>query len=397
VIAAWTLFVLGTGLRLVELAAPEQKAVCVAAAVRLPELSPKGVAAARALVEALREGSAAYSRQRWLGEGALVGVLPKVELTDDALLIRLATAPGRHKVVASFLADLLRSPALSTEAVRGAIQRAREDHRSLWERAVDPRVAQWESLTPRDVARLAAWLLRPDRVGVAISGPFQPGEGTRALEVRLDDWKTSARPAEPPGLLGAGRSELPVGSSRFFRWTAPWTDLSDRGMGRVWLVASALGAGKGASLFRTWRVEDGFSYRQECRLEGTQAGVALRVLLGKAHGLESVPDGWRRLLAAVGAWTEADRLRALAVMGRQGPVPYRDGALALTGFDPTLLEPVDQAALAAYWALKTGRPLSVEAWLAEARATPLEEMKALALDLLSKAQSEDSTSSSNSG
>lgn len=396
-IATWALFVLGTGLRVSELAVPEQKVVCVAAAVRVPELSAKGVAAARALAEALREGSAAYSRQRWLGEGALVGVLPKVELTDDGLLVCLASAPGRHKVVASFMADLLRSPLLTPETVGRAIQRAREDRRSLWDRAVDPRVADWEGLTLRDVASLAAWMLRPDRVAVAISGPFQTGEGRRALEVRLEDWKASARPAEPAGLLGAGRSELPAGPPRLFRWTAAWTDLSDCGLGRLWLVASALGAGKGGSLFRAWRVEDGFSYRQECRLEGTQAGMALRVLVGKAHGLESVPDGWRRLLEAVGSWTEADRLRALAVMERRGPVPYRDGALALTGLDPTLMEPTDQTTLAAYWAVKVGRPLNVGAWLEEAKSTSIEEMKALALDLLSKAQSEASAGSSYSG
>ncbi|MFN3682776.1 MAG: hypothetical protein ACK41F_02455 [Fimbriimonadaceae bacterium] len=396
-IASWALLVLGNGLPVVELAAPEQKAVCAAVVVRVPELSPKGVAAARALAEAFREGSGAYGRQRWVGEGALVGVVPKVELTEDALLVRLASAPGRHKVVASLLADLLRSPMLSSEAVGRAIVRAKEGRRSFWERAVDPRAADWAALTPRDVVSFAAWLLQPDRVAVAIGGPFQPGEGRRALEVRLDDWRARVRPAEPPGLVGPGRADPPVGPPRAFRWTARWTDLSDRGMGTLWLVASALGAGKGGSLFRTWRIEDGFSYRQECRVEGTPSGVALRILLAKAHGLEAVPEGWRRLRTAVEAWTEQDRLRALAVMERQGPVPHRDGALALTGFDPTLIEPFDQAALAAYWAMKTGRPLSVDAWLAEARATPLEEMKALALGLLTEAQLEGSSGSSNSG
>lgn len=396
-IAAWSLFILGSGLRIAEFSDPQQKTVCVSAVVRLPSLSPKGVAAARALVEELRDGSAAYGRSRWVGEGALVGVLPSVELSSDAIVVRLASAPRRHRVVASLLADLLRSPAASQEAAMRAIERAREDHRTSWEQGLDPRREEWQGLDARVLSHFARWLPRPERVAVAISGPFLPGEGRKALEVRLEDWKGTPGIPEPRELLGASPSVQRSGGPLVVRWTVPWSDLSDRGMGQVWLVASALGSGKGGTLFRAWRVEDGFSYRQECRIEGAPEGVSLRVLVAKARDEGGLTEAWRKLRAAVEAWTEGDRLRALAMMGRRSSGPYPDGVLGFLGPDPASPDPLDQSGLAAYWAAKTGRPLDLGAWLREARAMPLEEMRSLALRLLSEAQMEGSVGSSNSG
>ncbi|MCX7799422.1 MAG: hypothetical protein N2109_03665 [Fimbriimonadales bacterium] len=396
-IAPWVLWVLGNGLRVLELPNPGESTVTVAAAVRLPELSPSGLAAARTLAEALRAGSSGFSRARWLVEGSLAGVMPSVEVARDALLVRLTAAPGRHLVAASYVADLLRNPDLGRENLQRAWETARRERRDLWESALDPRAADFERLGPSQAAAFGRWLLRPERVAVSICGPFAAGQGASALKVRLEDWSPQAPSRLPHGLEGQPVEQAPRrGDLRVWRWTLPWEDLSDGAMGRAWLVASALGSGKGSALFRAWRVEGGLTYRQELRIEGRAEGLAWSLTVARS-GPWRAEDALGSLRGWVGRWTEADRRRALAMIDRRGPSPLNDGVLALTGVEPWRPLPWEEAELAAYWAMKTGRALDLGAWSAAARDTPLEELRRTALDALQRAQLAWDPGSSNSG
>jgi hypothetical protein len=105
----------------------------------------------------------------------------------------------------------------------------------------------------------------------------------------------------------------------------------------------------------------------------------------------------RALEGYVQGWQEVDRRRALAMMARSGPAPLNDGVLALTGLEPWSPLAWEEAELAAYWCMKTGRALSLSEWIASASETSLEEMRRTALEWLGRAHSVSPLGSSNSG
>lgn len=396
-IGPWTLWALGNGLLVSELATPDAATVSVTAAVRLPQLSPAGLAAARVLVEALRAGSSHFSESRWSSEGSRVNVPPSVRLTGDALMVRLTSSAGRHLVAASYVADLLRNPDFSPENLRRAWGVARREPRDPWEAVVDPCEAAYDLVTPDQVSAFGRWLLRPERVSVSISGPFEAGQGFSALRARLEDWRPAGIVAPPRGLLGEPLKRESRGNGlHLWRWTLPLSDLSDRAVARAWLVATAVGSGKGSALFRAWRVERGWTYRQECRIEGRPEGLVWTVLAVRGEAGDPA-EALRLLQEFVQGWKEDDRRRALAMMERSGPAPLNDGVLALTGPEPWRPLAWEETELASYWAMKTGRALDLARWISLAREIPLDEMRRIALDWLRLAQFSSGSGSTNSG
>jgi hypothetical protein len=143
------------------------------------------------------------------------------------------------------------------------------------------------------------------------------------------------------------------------------------------LILSALGSGKGSSLWQVMRESLGVSYRQEAVLWPTRTGFQGRLvwLQRQGDGLEIAKIVRSELLAAVDRWEEGDLQRA---------VQFLEGCLqtGLAAF-PLYVSPshsitdslADQAFLAAYWPKKTGSAWNPVALLSAAKQLDVKELK----------------------
>lgn len=234
-------------------------------------------------------------------------------------------------------------------------------------------------LADRDAAKVAAWILVPNRCYVGIAGDLEPTEVEAEWIRRVADWSppSSLRAPQIRSSQGAVRRESAIEGVSV---TGLSTDVPSEDFPAALLAAACLGVGKDSTAYRILRKELGISYRQEAFVVPTTYGWRIRLQWAEAaqSDAESVKS---RLRADIESWSvgtakrATEMLRSIFILGLRWPVLWLDPWTPVDGGDSSL------AYLAAYWLLRTGEPFDADQMVKSIGSIPIERVKALALKL----------------
>ena len=326
-------------------------------------------------VRTLPGGGQGYSRRTIfeVTEGGTV----QAALLPDGVVVRFRVPSANLAYGVGLMDALLRRFTLSDEELATALRRLQRGEPDYWTSALRPGGNRLKRVGADEARALLKRVFDPRRVSVAAAGEFGEGQVATAWARRTADWRPTPEPRYPDISPTPEPKENPAGITSVELRGRPFP-ASDPRLAARWLTMLALGVGKGGALFRDVRQTEGWSYRQEAILWPDRAGLVPRLVAATTPGADEAKraEALRTtLLAAIDAWTEADRTRALGAAGLNlGPLWLVDG--------PMGTEPFDRATLEAYWWAKAGASWNREALLGAMGEVPLAELKATATDLV---------------
>lgn len=356
---------------------PNAETVCLQAFVALPPMSAPFRAQLAVLADVLPQGAENYTAAQIRRYTGVVGRPLRAVVAPDYLRLEATCAPADLPHVVGILANVLRAPTLSDEAIQAAATVRATTTPTDWSIALDPLRLDFRTIRRADLLDLYQAVVRPESTLLCVGGKFDPraladlvaarfaGWNPRRVATRFDYERTTRE--WNPGVRATVLTGPPIALR-----PDPYAPL---------LAAFAIGSGKGASVFRVLREANGWSYRQEAFLWPDGEGVRLRVALlsePKASG-PSPEEVKKALLADVAGWTEATRARALgiaeAVLRRDAPfLPIHLSAREHAETE----SPVGRTHLAGWWFLKTGEVWDPEDVLEGLRNVGLDKMKEVA-------------------
>ncbi len=373
----------------VKLLDPQSPVVTFQVVVPLQGLSPADTDIALVLGQAMATQTDDYTvgRVRTIVSGS--GDDLHATLSTDSLRISFSVPTVDINLGYSLLASVLQHPDLSDEAIKGALGALKPRVSTPFQLILDPRVHDISVVKAKDVQRLYAILVRPERITIGIGGPVTPTDVDEAVSTRLKDWTL---PRVPASYADHSQDRLSSSTGTTFSLlglTGPSFKGSDPGLAAKFLAAFALGCGKGASVFKIWRESLHLSYLQTCGIVGSPDGFRLNAWFARegSDGLTDQVEAARKaLVASLDGWAEADRTRAIAMAES---VLLRGLDLSPFSFQPygPLSNSVqDRTFLATYWRAKTGTDWDPRALLERFKPVQLTDLKAAATEFLTQAK-----------
>lgn len=364
-----------------ELPNPAYAELQVAAVVKLPPLDAHERAMLARIVRTLRLGPAEYGRRDLM---AMTGGEPvRCDPMDDCLSLSFPASKDDLAGAVGALAEMLQRPRSGDSGTNENPQPP-----DPWESILHGPYAGPDSLKirPGELDDFFHQIFRPDAVTVAVSGPFQPGAAQALWEQKTLGWKP---PRVPRTWQTAAPDPPPEPMIAAVELDGPEIAADARDLPTSVLAMFALGCGKGASLFRVAREQDGLSYRQESLLWPAPGGWTPRLVVASAGLKDGAAVGEqlrKQLLDDVAAWTESDRQRAagLAAGVLMDGCPLSPFYFQPDG--PVVGSAGDRAFLEAYWMAKTGQPWNPEALTIRLKGVSLDALKAEATRLLKASQ-----------
>jgi predicted Zn-dependent peptidase len=367
---------------------PTSSVVTFQTIVRLPNLSPQEAAAVEVLARVMTTQTGDFTPGKVNLIMAGSGDRLRGSLMPDHMRFSFSVPKADESLGFSLLTSMIRSPYVSDETVAAARTAIISEERAQWQLVIAPEIGDISHVRTQDVLRVYANLVRPENLTVGVGGDVDEASVDAAYGKRMGDWAPPKPPRSQPDYRNPGPQ--PPNTSRYsvVSLSGVVFGAKDAAFPARLLAAFALGSGKGASVFRVVREQLGLSYMQECEVEGVPGGLRLDAWWAqedKESSLEHAKVATSALQADVSAWTEADRVRALAIAE----------SVLLRGLDvsPFFFQatgPVggsiqDRTFLDAYWQMKTGGPWDARAILESLRKVDLAALKAEAAGFLTGA------------
>jgi len=373
----------------VELPDPTATTISMQVLVKLPELDARELAEAKVLAALLPDGTEEITRYQlklWTsaeGESFHCAVLP------DHLRLSFSVPKTDLAMAGLIIESVCRRATLSEDAFKSALDDLSSRESSYWAEALDPRIPRFDRIKQSNVAALYAHLFRPENIWIAVGGGFQPGDAIKDLADRFADWNPGVdhyprfHPVGDPKLLDVRTRPITT-----VELSSPDCRVDSPSFAVDLVAASAMAVGKGSAVFRVAREAMGLSYKQDAFLWPSAGGLRLRTIVtfsshkGEENVLSTLRDG---LMKQVSAWTTADLDRAKAMLRASMVDGIVAGPICLSMERPLGAGLADRTTLAGYWRMKCGASFDETKLLESADAVTLDQLKATATELLTKA------------
>lgn len=360
----------------------------IQAVVALPELDKRDRDLLTMICGSLGKETVTFSGAQIADLAARVGSRVRVTQMPDHLRVSFDVVNADLSTGLSMMGAILRESKIELEPILAAGQDMQFRQLPYWRQALEGQAFTMPKYALRDVQELVARVFRPENVTIGVGGKIQPGIATSKWTDFLQSWQLPRLPAmKPPTVAKISDNPLP-GKANVLELTGPTISGSDAAFSTKLLALTAIGTGKGASLWRAAREKLGLSYRQEAILYPSGNGFQVRFLI--AHqGNEELGEKLKKiragLLEDIEAWTETDRLRAI---GMAESYLVRGGDLSPLYFCPG--RPItrglpDQVFMRAYWPMKTGNGWNPHLLVGRMGFVELKELKETALDFVKNA------------
>ncbi|MBX7133894.1 MAG: insulinase family protein [Fimbriimonadaceae bacterium] len=375
-------------LRISETPQPSARVVVADAFISASGLTGKERAALAVLGEALLEGTQEYTKAQLLEYGTQAGIAPRVQVLPDFLWIQVALPRDGLDVAIGILESLIRRPSLRNEDLVRILARHRNVPPSIWQQALDPSVLDYARVKLADVREIHLRLFRPENTRFSVAGSFGPGAAEKAIKETFATWNPRRAPKSVPDAPAKPLWLRKPLVATFELRTDPFRLSEPEAPARV-LATSALGVGKGSSMFRTLREANAWTYRQEAILWPTMTGWQVRLIAAQASidGQQNMPERIRKvLLDDIANWTEAHLARALGMLEAGFNRKLEVNPFA-TGLDDILGAGPPQTA---FWTgigdLQAGPAITVPGFVEAMRGVTLEQLKAAATQIVTDAR-----------
>lgn len=368
---------------------PDAKYCNVCVVAPLPPMGGHDIAVARLLARTILDGTTDYTKRQIIGFTSANGMSLQCTVMPDHIRLQLGFLRGDLSQGLSIVKSIIEDATFSDETVAKALDVLPLAHPGYWGQALMPETPEYKPFYKHELLELYHQAFRPDKISVAVSGPFSPGQARDRWTSLYADWRARSWPNYLPGV--SSRLDTHAGRSvTTFELSGPEFSGTDPRLPARLLAAVALGCGKESSVYRLLREKLLISYRQEAMLWPTSSGFRMRVIaaLKPRQDEAGLPDTARQaLLDDVATWNAASRERAVAmaegVFLRGLPL----SPLQLQTSGPTRATQDDRTFLTAYWPLKTGSYWSESAILKALRAVSLDDMKVAASEALTDSKS----------
>lgn len=340
---------------------PEASTVSIQAIVRLPSLNDAERLCAKAAWSALLDGSEEYSYLTIRSYSQQSGRPIQAIAMPDHLLLRVTFPKEQASTAFAILESTLRRPLLDSASLQKSIDRLKSSESDPWQAALLPE--NWREAKPSrdEVLGVYRKLVRPDNLLIVIGGAFDEGKLSSERK-RFDNWM----PANTRGYVRPWSSTVsPLLKSPSEVGTLELTSKefagTDSSFAVYLLSAAALGVGRGSALTKVAREQNGWSYRQEGFLQPTPNGFRLRMILAHAGApaVQDLIDPLRQGLAEeIKKWTDADRLRAVAITKSWLENGLGIGPIRLLPEASLNSSQEERTHLAGWWRMKFGEDLA---------------------------------------
>lgn len=308
----------------------------------------------------------------------------------DAVLLSFSVRRSRFSEALALADDLMKRPTLSEPDVSRIAAERRSQTQSSWNLALFGTRFRLPKVDPVELRQIGDRLFRRDTVQLAFASSNPESKWEIEWQSRCEKWVDRPLPRYPD-VTRAPEPEKVSGPYRVLELRGE--PIGSSGIpGPTILAMFALGVGKHSPLFQIPREQQGWSYRQEAILWPISTGWQGRLLVASAamnadrdeEAVQRAEDLRTALANSVSKWTEADRVRAVAMakanLGRGLPWgPIYLGGRAISG------QPQHHAELAANWSLKLNRPVTLDQVKQATVSVSLEELKTAALEFLATA------------
>lgn len=340
----------------VEWLEPGAEIVTIQAVIKLPELSPKQSCLLRMVGGVLGRDTKTFSGVQIADLAARTGSRVRVTVMDDHLRLGFDVVPADMNNGLNMLGSILRESQIEVSALQQASADLQFRQFPYWRQALDARVFETPKYSMGELQDLMTLVFRPENVTLGVGGKLTPGQATSKWGDILAVWKMPRLP-RPEAASPANVPSKIEGDVSVIEFQGPDFSARDAALTTKLLALTALGTGKGASLWRVAREKLGLSYRQESVLTPSMKGLQPRLLIAHA-GIEGLEEKAQTLKAAlledIKAWTEDDKRRAIGMAesylvrgGDMSPLYFAPGR-------PLTRDLSDQIFLRAYWQMKAG-------------------------------------------
>ncbi len=350
---------------------PQAGEIAIEAVIRLKDPSPYAQAVAKTLALSLKDRTVTYSVRdmRMVTNGPPV----RAQYMPDEIRIGVSVPPGNLKAGFSLLESLLKEASLSDERIN-QVKRQNPTQGDPWTQSLSGSLPDLSCVVADDVRSMYHQLCQPDNIWVGVAGAVMPAVSATEWQMRCENWP-ALRPADtykaPPKVSFFSGTSLTTVEFSGEPIRSGDVDLPSR-----MLALIALGGGKGSDLFQVCRRQQTWSYRQEAFLWPTTLGWTPRIILAIAsHDGPTSQRVRSELSASITKWSEEDRLRALGFATSVFRRGLDFSPLYFTNQGPPSSTIEDQAFLAAYWGMKTGRTWDAEQLIKSMNQVNLEDLR----------------------
>lgn len=234
----------------------------------------------RVICDTIGINSTTYAADEVSFFGGTTGVLPRVVSAPDFLRLEVVSTPEKWRESVALAASLVAQPNWRSNQWEEREKVLRGSVDDPWEFALWPK-RPWssETLQVDEPSSVHARLLDKGGLRIVVSGPIEQGLVKEELDRVTRTWsipeyRKVSRFAEET----AAPDRQPYGVSTFELTGRP-IRIGEKGSGAQFLAATALGVGKGASIWQTVRERDGLAYRVEGVFWPSRSGFVPRFLM----------------------------------------------------------------------------------------------------------------------
>lgn len=287
---------------------PKAKTVQVQMTVHLPSPAKESPTVWAAVREAIREGGRGWTR---------LGMAPFLSISGDGL--RVSQGQGHFSIgvelpsenlteAASLIASVFQKPIFPKDKTIDLLNELPFRRRTAWDLAFDPYVYV-NQLPYETLMNVYNQTLTPERVVIYVSGPFESGEGAKAVRGQLSRWSEFVPPkrapkVEPPSVM---RKAVSGQDAAIVIQSIP---IAERDFPYAVAFATMLGSGKSSAVFRIIREQERLSYKQEACLVYGEGGWRIQVTAATNPNKEELEKKAETAKAAlekeIEGWTEED-------------------------------------------------------------------------------------------
>lgn len=370
-------------IKISEVLMPRSDSTAFAAVLSTQGATDGELAALNALARTWEQGSRVYTRLATASAAGVVS-LPKAEVGDGYILLRLEVRKSAVATGAQMLASLLTEPALDDDAV--GIAQATSNS------PADVQALAWSSgwfrgaITAKEIEYAWRKFVRPERITVCAAGEMPLYTAEAALKQATWTW-----PALPERrlFLRHTRDKVDGVDGEASIWTLQHPAATNgKSLAVAGLTACLLGIGKESAMFKVLRTDLAYSYRQEALAMPTAKGWNLGLVAYSTQKTSAeVVTKQRSLLAErVRAWTELDLTRVRRQWSSHADGIFPFGPFWSSGESSLGNGPWAEAGLGALTQAQFGATLSQAKLLQMADNVTLDEVKQMALATLDQGQ-----------
>lgn len=316
--------------------------------------TPKHVAMSRILSRVLPDGTAEFRRD------ALRALASKMSCTvsEGLLVVRFGVSPGEYKTGVKLTETLLSKWQLDEARVQELVTMLPFEKFELWQETSLPFRADYRNLNARQIAEF--WNSLPKSVSVA---------GDLGLNTPKSDLKVPAAKPLRPIADSPQPLEKRAADVTTIEWRSEPITISTNAL----LAAIALGGGQQSSLFRCWRQQQGWTYRQDGVLSPIGTSWHLRLIAYRRGAFDDlIAKGLDLVKTDIESWTEETLKTAWEVFRSYQKWGFETRTIEVAGQHIGDFTAANQGLLAALgFAMPPGEP-----------STDLAGLKATALSML---------------